>query len=193
VAEQGIGDRAPFLPAHPVDEIEHEPAGEVAPVLHRRALDDSPALVTPSGEGLPIEQRRHHEQAKPIRERARVIAVGAGVAGDAVKDHEQRRIGTSHRTVGEDHHGRAVHIGDLSAGFDRGSPERHGTEQRAQHRSRSRNACYPIHLMFSRGRYSQNRHDCGLKHHSSDNGVPHGKAHALSRRPVAVVDHAMDA
>jgi hypothetical protein len=48
-------DRAPFLPAHPVDEIEHQPAGEVARVLHCRALDDAAALVAPSGKGLPIE------------------------------------------------------------------------------------------------------------------------------------------
>jgi hypothetical protein len=67
-----------------------------------------------------------------------------------VKNHEQRRIGTSRRAVGEDHHGRAVHVSGLTAGFDRRRRERRGAQQQAQRRNRSRDACYLIHLTFSR-------------------------------------------
>src|SRR6266436_1192912 len=40
---------------------------------------------------------------------------------------------------------------------------------------------------------SQNRHDSTLEETAANIGVPHGKAHALSRRPVALLDHALDA
>ncbi len=39
---------------------------------------------------------------------------------------------------------------------------------------------------------SQNRHDSTLEETAANIGVPHGKAHALSRRPVALLDHALE-
>lgn len=133
MAEEGIGEGTIFLSAHPSDEIEHHTAGPVARVLHRRVLDDASALIPPRWERMLVEDRRDDEEAKPVRDWARIVAIAAGVPRDAVKDHEQRRIGTSRGAVGEDHHTRAVDIDDLSAGRDRRSHGRRGPEQVIQH------------------------------------------------------------
>src|SRR5215831_12484716 len=89
MAEEGIGDGAIFLSAYPSDKIQHHPAGPVARVLHRRVLDDASALIPPRWERMLVEDRRDDEEAKPVRDWARIVAIVAGVPRDAVKDHEQ--------------------------------------------------------------------------------------------------------
>ena len=131
MVEQGIGEGPAFLSARPGDEIEHQRAGPVARILHHRVLDDASALVAPGGKGAFVEHRRDHQQAQPVRKRARVIAICASGAGDAVKDEQQRRIGTSRRAVGENHHGRAVDVDHLSSGRNRRRQHRRAAEQTA--------------------------------------------------------------
>jgi hypothetical protein len=160
VTKEGIGEGTLFLPANPGDEIKHHSAGPIARILYRCILDDATALVSPSGKRPLLEYRGDHQQAKPVRESTRIVAVALSVSRDAVKDHEQGRVGARRRAVGEDHHACAVHVDHLAARLDRRRRERPGAEQPRQCHDGSPDACGFVHFhALACDDVSQNRHD----------------------------------
>jgi hypothetical protein len=82
------------------------------------------------------------------------------------------------------------------AGRDRRRGHRRRNQSARQHNDDGADAVALDHLMLSSralGEFRRTDMIPGYGTASSNNGVTHGEAYALSRRPVALFDHAMDA
>jgi hypothetical protein len=115
-----------------------------------------------------------------------------------VKHQQQRWIGTVRRTVCENRHARAGDIDGLLAiaGRDRRRHRGRRSQSARQHNDDGADAVALDHLLLSLSRSREFRRTDTIPGYgtiSSNNGVTHGEAYALSRRPVALFDHAMDA
>ena len=137
--------RSPGRSARPGDER----ADQVDRALARRhegpVRCHAAPLIEIDGEALGIEFRRDDDRADPVGERSSVVAIGTGVAVEAV-EHSEQKTGRPVGTPCEDIQRRAHHLCRMLAGaraddLSHGRPRRRGSTRTS---SSCRGRCYSL-------------------------------------------------